>query len=241
MAATPGAAYVPVALITGGTGALGRALVRRLLDEGAQVHVSWVVARETDELAAFLGGDAGKVRLHEADVSEASAVRRLMAEVAGLGGRLHVLANLVGGFAYASLDDTDLGMWQKMLAMNATSAFLCCKYAVPHLRPAGNGRIVNVAAQPALGRGAANMSAYAASKSAVLNLTYSLAQELVRDGITVNAIVPSTIDTPANRSSMPDADRSTWLAPADIAGVVAFLASDAAAIVTGTAVNLSRG
>ena len=85
------------------------------------------------------------------------------------------------------------------------------------------------------------MSAYSASKSAVLNLTYSLAQELVRDGITVNAIVPSTIDTPANRSSMPDADHSTWLAPADIAGVVAFLASDAAAIVTGTAVNLSRG
>jgi NAD(P)-dependent dehydrogenase (short-subunit alcohol dehydrogenase family) len=128
-----------------------------------------------------------------------------------------------------------------MMAMNATSAFLCCKYAAPFLKASGSGRIVNVAAQPALGRGASNMSAYSASKTAVLNLTYSLSQELVRDGITVNAIVPSTIDTPANRASMPDADRSTWLAPEAIAGVIAFLASDAAGIVTGTAVNLSLG
>ena len=227
-----------VALITGGTGALGRAVVKRFVDDGAQVHVSWVVAREADELKAFLGADAGLVRLHEADVSDASAVQRLMAEV---GRRLGILANLVGGFSYASLDDTDPATWQKMLAMNATSAFLCCKYAVPHMRAGGFGRIVNVAAAPALGRGAASMSAYSASKSAVLNLTYSLSQELVRDGITVNAIVPSTIDTPANRAAMPQADRSTWLAPADLAGVITFLASEAAGIVTGTAVNLSLG
>ena len=158
-----------VALITGGTGALGRAVVDRFLDDGAEVHVSWVVAREADELKAALGAAAGRVRLHQADVSDAPAVQRLMAEVAGAGGRLHVLANLVGGFVYASLDDTDPAAWQKMLAMNATSAFLCCKYAVPLMRAAGLGRIVNVAAAPALGRGASNMSAYAASKSAVLN------------------------------------------------------------------------
>ena len=230
-----------VALITGGTGALGRAVVKRFLDDGAQVHVSWVVAGEVDELKPALGADAGRVRLHQADVSDAPAVQRLMADVAGAGGRLHILANLVGGFAYASLDNTDPATWQKMLAMNATTAFLCCKYAVPYLRAAGFGRIVNVAAAPALGRGAASMSAYSASKSAVLNLTYSLSQELVRDGITVNAIVPSTIDTPANRASMPQADLSTWLAPADIARIVAFLASEAAGIVTGTALNLSRG
>jgi NAD(P)-dependent dehydrogenase (short-subunit alcohol dehydrogenase family) len=237
----PGPPSNRVALITGGTGALGRAVVKRFLDDGAQVHVSWVVAREVDELKAVLGADAGRVRLHQADVGDAPAVQRLMADVAGDTGRLHVLANLVGGFAYASLDETDPATWQKMLAMNATSAFLCCKYAVPHMRPGGFGRIVNVAAAPALGRGAANMSAYSASKSAVLNLTYSLARELGRDGITVNAIVPSTIDTPANRAAMPDADRATWLAPVEIAGVVAFLAGEAAGIVTGTAVNLSRG
>ena len=230
-----------VALITGGTGALGRAVVKRFLDDGAQVHVSWVVVRETDELRTALGADAGRVHLHEADVSDAPAVQRLMAEVAGARGQLHILTNLVGGFAYGSLDDTDPATWQKMLAMNATSAFLCCKYVVPYMRTGGFGRIVNVAAAPALGRGAAKMSAYSASKSAVLNLTYSLSQELVRDGITVNAIVPSTIDTPANRAAMPQADRSTWLAPADLAGVITFLASEAAGIVTGTAVNLSKG
>jgi NAD(P)-dependent dehydrogenase (short-subunit alcohol dehydrogenase family) len=228
-------------VITGGTGALGRAVVRRFVDLGAQVHVSWVVGREVEELEAALGGDAGKVRLHEADVSEASAVRRLMADAAGARRQLHILANLVGGFAFASLDQTDPATWQKLLAMNATSTFLCCKYAVPFMRAAGFGRVVNVAALPALGRGASQMSAYSASKSAVLNLTYSLAQELVKDRITVNAIVPSTIDTPANRAAMPEADRSTWLAPQEIADVIAFLAGESAGVVTGSAVNLSRG
>jgi NAD(P)-dependent dehydrogenase (short-subunit alcohol dehydrogenase family) len=229
------------ALITGGTGALGKAVVRRFLDEGAAVHVSWVVPREVEDLKSHLGADVSRVRLHQADVSDAAAVERLAKDVTGSKGSLHVLANLVGGFASAPLDQTDPATWQKMLAMNATSAFLCCKYAVPYMRAAGWGRIVNVAAAPALGRGAANMSAYAASKSAVLNLTYSLSQELVRDRITVNAIVPSIMDTPANRAAMPDADRSGWLAPDDVAGVIAFLAGETAAIVTGTAVNLSLG
>ncbi|HET7040183.1 MAG TPA: SDR family NAD(P)-dependent oxidoreductase [Gemmatimonadales bacterium] len=230
-----------VALITGGTGALGKAVVRRFLDDGAEVHVSWLVEKEKEDLRAALGPDAVRVRLHRADVSDAAAVERLTSDVAGAGGKIHVLANLVGGFAHAPLDQTDPAVWQKMLTMNATTAFLCCRYAVPHMRAAGWGRIVNVAAQPALGRGAANLSAYAAGKSAVLNLTYSLSQELVRDRITVNAIVPSTIDTPANRASMPQAERAAWLAPADIAGVIAFLCGESAAIVTGTAVNLSLG
>jgi NAD(P)-dependent dehydrogenase (short-subunit alcohol dehydrogenase family) len=224
-----------VALVTGGTGALGAAVVQRLNADGASVHATWRSETERDAFVAAHGGSV-PVTLHRADVTDAQSVAALFDET----GPVHILANVVGGFALAPLEETSPELWRKMLDLNATSAFLCSRAAVTGMRRARGGRIVNVAAQPALGRGAASMSAYAASKAAVLNLTYSLARELAPDGITVNAIVPSVIDTPANRAAMPDADRSTWLAPEEIAGVIAFLASDDAAIVTGTAMNLSR-
>jgi NAD(P)-dependent dehydrogenase (short-subunit alcohol dehydrogenase family) len=229
-----------VALVTGGTGALGRAVVARLVAGGADVHVSWVTEREAAAFETALGRDADRVHLHHADVTAPASVDQLVSGVAGSAGQLDILANIVGGFASASLEDTDPTVWQRMLALNATSTFLCCRAAAPLMRRQLWGRIVNVAALPALERGAAGMSAYAASKAAVLNLTYSLARELAPSGITVNAIVPSIIDTPANRGAMPEADTSTWLAPQEIAEVVAFLVSDRARVVTGTAVNLSR-
>lgn len=224
-----------VALVTGGTGALGRAVVERLNADGASVHATWRSEAERDDFVAAHGGST-PVTLHRADVTDAQSVAALFDET----GPVHILANIVGGFALAPLAETSPELWERMLALNATSAFLCSRTAVDGMRRARGGRIVNVAAQPALGRGAASMSAYAAAKAAVLNLTYSLARELAPDGITVNAIVPSVIDTPANRAAMPDADRSTWLPPEEIAGVITFLVSDDAAIVTGTAVNLSR-
>lgn len=217
-----------VALVTGGTGALGRAVVRRLLAEGADVHVTWHSRGELDDFRNYLGEDAEQVVLHEADVTDPDSVAALFGEL----NRLDALANVVGGFAMGSLEDTTPKAWHHMMNLNATSAFLCAS---------ARGRIVNVASGPALARGAANMSAYAAAKAAVLNLTYSLSKELGKDRITVNAIVPSVIDTPANREAMPDADRSSWLAPEEIAEVIAFLVSDAAEIVTGTAVNLQKG
>ncbi len=152
-----------------------------------------------------------------------------------------MLCNIVGGFVFAALADTGLSDWRRMFDMNATSAFLCCRAAVPLLRDSGGGSIVNVTAMPALTRGAAQMSAYAASKAAVLNFSQSLSSELAEDGITVNAIAPSIIDTPANREAMPDADRGNWLAPEEIASVVAFLAGDSARIVTGSVLALSKG
>jgi NAD(P)-dependent dehydrogenase (short-subunit alcohol dehydrogenase family) len=229
------------ALVTGGTGALGRAVVARLLRDDADVHASWVTEREVESLKQHLGPDAHRPHFHEADLSNAGDVERLIGAVTSRSGRLDILANIAGGFAYGPLAETDHATWQKMLTLNATTAFLCTKAAVPHMRKRGWGRIVNVSAGPALERGAENMSAYAASKSAVLGLTYSLARELGRDGITVNAIVPSIIDTPANRKAMPGADTSTWLAPSAIADVVAFLVSEQSRIVTGTAVNLAKG
>ena len=227
-------------LVTGGTGALGTAVVQAFVHAGARVTVSWVVEAERDALREELGAAAKRVKLERADVTDPDAVAALCVTATEPTGRLDVLAQLVGGFAFAPITETDPKTWHKMIALNATSTFLCAREAVKCMRPHG-GRIVTVAAVPAVARGAANMSAYAAAKAAVLNLTQSLSKEVVGDGITVNAIVPSTIDTPANRAAMPDADTSTWLAPAAIAEVVVWLAGEAAGIVTGTAVMLSKG
>ncbi len=230
-----------IVLVTGGTGALGRAIVRRFVADGARVHSTWFHQREADELREVMGDSANEVHLHQADVTSERAVHQLFGAIDALGEPVEVLANIVGGFLFASVDETDGETWNRMMAMNATSAFLCCRAAVPRMRKNRWGRIVNVASVPGFGRGAANMSAYAASKAAVMNLTQSLSEELVRDGISVNALVPTVIDTLANRQAMPEADTSTWLQPEAIADVVAFLATEEAGIVTGTAINLSKG
>ena len=227
-------------LVTGGTGALGQAVVAYFLEAGFRVHVTWVVRDELTYLENHLGEAFGAVQLHEVDMTDESRVSELFAAVTAAG-PLWAVANIVGGFAYASLADTDLGTWRRMMEMNATSCFLSCREAARAFKARGGGRIVNVAAMPALARGAAFMSAYSASKAAVLNLSQSLAEELASDGITVNSIVPSIIDTPANRKAMPDADTSTWLPPEEIAGAIGFLTSRAARIVNGSALALSLG
>jgi NAD(P)-dependent dehydrogenase (short-subunit alcohol dehydrogenase family) len=230
-----------VALVTGATGALGRCVVRRLVDAGVGVHLTWRSEHEATDLRAFLGARVNRVAWHQADVTSPGDVASLFDALRADPGRLDILACVVGGFTAGSLETTSPEAWDRMMALNATSAFLCCRAAIPLLRDSGRGRIVNVAAKPALERGSPNMAAYAASKAAVLNLTYSLAKELAHDRIAVNAIVPSIIDTPANRAAMPRADMAGWLRPEEIADVVTWLVGDAASVVTGTAVNLSRG
>ncbi len=226
-------------LVTGGTGALGQAVACRFLEMGALVHATWMHKGEVEKFREVAEPHAERLFLHQADVTSEAEVQTLIQEIADLSGGVDVLANIVGGFVFAPVEETDSGTWNRMMATNATSAFLCSRAVVSHMRERRWGRIANVASGPALGRGGANMSAYAASKAAVLNLTYSLSEELMGDGITVNAIVPSMIDTPANREAMPNADTSTWLCPQQIADVVVFLASEAAGIVTGTAVKLA--
>lgn len=230
-----------VALITGGTGSLGRAVVRRLLAAGAAVHTTWVVEREVDELRTFLGDAADKVGMHKADVTDADHMERVAAAVVRRDSRLDVLASLVGGFAMSPLTDTGTDTWDRMLAINATSAFVAARACVPRMRDRKSGRIVLVGAAPAVELGGAGMAAYAASKAAVVNLVHALARELGPDHITVNAVVPSVIDTPANRKAMPDADTANWLAPDEVAEVIGFLASEAGGIVTGTAIRLGKG
>jgi NAD(P)-dependent dehydrogenase (short-subunit alcohol dehydrogenase family) len=231
-----------VALVTGATGGLGSAVVRRLLAGGARVHGTWRAEQERAAFQRDLGKTAASVTLHRVDLTAPSDVTKLFEGIAVDPGRLDILVCLAGGFAAAPIEATAPSTWDKMLAINATSAFLCCRAATPLLRAAaGRGRIVNVAARPAVEHGAANMSAYAASKAALLTFTYSLAKELTPQRISVNAIVPTTLETPANRQAMSNADTRTWLPLDEVAAVVAFLAGDTAGVVTGSAINLSRG
>jgi NAD(P)-dependent dehydrogenase (short-subunit alcohol dehydrogenase family) len=232
-----------IVLVTGGSGQLGRYVVRSFLRDGARLHVPTRDAAEGKAFLKFLGKEGKAVHLHQVtDLSNPDTVNTLITRIEEIEGRgPEVVLNLAGGFAMAEIEDTDLATWSKMWGINATTAFLTSRAAFPGMRAAGWGRIINVSALPALDRGKVGLSAYGASKAALLNLTYTLAKEGVGLGITVNAILPSIIDTPANRKSMPNADTATWLPPKEIAEVLLFLASDRARTVNGAAIPLTLG
>ena len=216
------------AVVTGGTGALGSAVVGRLLAAGATVHVP---VYESEELEGFAHRDHDAVRLHEGmDLTLEADVVRLF----GAANSLYASIHLAGGFAMGPVGSTSLETWNHLMRMNATTCFLSCREAV-NAMGGRDGRIVNVAARPAL-IPSSQMSAYSASKGAVAALTLSLAEELAETSIWVNAIVPSIIDTAANRAAMPDADHGAWPKPDEIAETVAFLASPQNAVTRGALV-----
>jgi NAD(P)-dependent dehydrogenase (short-subunit alcohol dehydrogenase family) len=218
-------------LVSGGTGALGRALVQAFLDAGYRVAVPWIVAAEAAamrrDFAAALG--AGGLELFEADVAEeAGAVAAVKTAEP-----LAVLVNAAGGFAGgAPLWETPLEAWDAMFRINLRTAVALSRAAAPGMRARLAGCIVNVASAAAHAR-PPGLAAYTASKLGVVALTETLQKELAESGVRVNAVVPTTIDTPANRKAMPGADFSTWTPPEAIARVVLWLASDAAATVRG--------
>jgi NAD(P)-dependent dehydrogenase (short-subunit alcohol dehydrogenase family) len=227
-----------IAIVTGGTGALGRAIVRRLLAEGAVAWVPFVVPAEAADLRAAVADVAGD-RLYPApvDVGDPEALATLVREAVARHGRIDVLVNGVGGFAGGDLVDTSFPTWNRMLALNLTTTYVACHAVLPTMLAARRGRIVNIASRavwPPIG----GFTAYTVAKSGVIALTQALAQEVRARGVTVNAVLPSTMDTPANRAAMPDADRSRWVSVESVAGVVVFLASDAAANVTGSLVTV---
>lgn len=234
-----------VVVVTGGTGALGRWIIRAFVGAGLEVHVPVRGEGRVDEVDAFLhqelpGRAPIRVSWTPCDVTDPEAVASFVEKVRESSGRLDVLVNGVGAFAMAPLVDTDPETWRRMMETNATSTFLCSRAAVPLMKETGGGAMINVASIPGLEPEGAGMSAYAASKSAVVSLTRSLAEELRGDGITVNALVPTVIDTPANREAMPEADTSAWLHPREIADVVTFLAGAEGRIVNGVALRLGR-
>jgi NAD(P)-dependent dehydrogenase (short-subunit alcohol dehydrogenase family) len=221
-------------IVTGGTGALGRAVVGAFVAAGDRVVAPWIVPAEADAARAAWREAIGakQVVLLEADVSEQDGAERAVAEA----GAVDVLVNGVGGFAGGTpVDETELALWDRMYRMNLRTAAACARAAVPGMRARRRGVIVNVASQAAFAK-PAGLAAYAASKAGVVVLTRCLQEEVAKDGIRVAAIVPSTIDTPANRAAMPRADFATWTPPAAIADVVLWLASDAARSVRGALV-----
>lgn len=212
-----------VVLITGATGSLGQAVVPAFTEAGARV------------IAAARGTASGPMErrtLVAADVTDEADVRRLVEDVIQTEGRLDALINLVGGFAPGRVWETDLSLWQRMMTMNLTSAFLLSKAVLPHMLERRSGRIVHVAAKAAADPfpGAA---AYIAAKAGLAALVRALSLELTGTGVTVNAVLPSTIDTPANRKNMPDADPAAWVKPASIARLLVFLSSEDSGQVNG--------
>jgi NAD(P)-dependent dehydrogenase (short-subunit alcohol dehydrogenase family) len=195
-------------------------------------------AAPPDGLAERLAPDG--LTLGGVDLASAEGARRAMAEVKARFGRLDALVNVAGGFRWETVEEGDPATWDHLFALNVKTALNASRAALPYLLESGAGRIVNVGANAARKAGA-GMGPYAASKAGVHRLTESMAEELKHRGVTVNAVLPSIIDTPANRAEMPNARFDRWVAPAELAAVILFLASPEAKAVTGALVPVTGG
>jgi NAD(P)-dependent dehydrogenase (short-subunit alcohol dehydrogenase family) len=224
-----------IAIVTGGTGALGKAVTTAFLEEGAKVVCTYIVDKERKECLSLTKKHEDKIVFIRADVTKEKDVLNLITDSTRKFKRVDILVNVVGGFAFSYIKDTDEKTWDLMMNLNLKSAFLCSKYVLPQMIKQNNGRIVNISSRPAL-KGSAGVGAYSASKAGVLNLTETIADEVKDYEINVNAVLPSTMDTPANRRDMPEADFSKWVKPEEIARVIVFLSSDDSKPISGAGI-----
>src|SRR5690349_20397888 len=221
-------------LITGGTGALGQAVTLAFLEAGARVFTTGRAEAEREALLTASAAHRDRLTITPIDVTDEAQVAGWVAQ-ATADGPPDALICVAGGFAGGKLiAETDLATWQHLLSLNLTSVFLCARAVAPLMAAQKRGKIVAVAARAGL-HGTANIAAYSVSKAGVITLVEALAEELKEANVQVNCVLPSTIDTPANRRAMPDADPTRWVSPADIARVILFLASDDSAVVSGAA------
>lgn len=220
-------------IVTGGFGVLGQAVAQSFAAAGDKVARIDFASEAREAIAGAL--DIGGV-----DLTDAAATQAALDKVVAAHGGIDVLVNVAGGFTWETLEGGSLDAFAKMHAMNLLTNATITKLALPSLKASAAGRIVNIGAGGAI-KAAMGMGAYAASKSGVHRLTEALAEELAGTSVTVNAILPSIIDTPTNRADMPDADFSAWVQPSAIADVIGFLASDAARSVTGALIPVTRG
>lgn len=220
-------------VVTGGTGILGSAVVLQALELGATCYIP---CYDESELERFPATDHERVKITiGVDLTEDASAHNFFQTVPALWASVHI----AGGFAMARIDDVSRTDLDHMVRMNLTTSYLSCREAVLQMRASGGGRIVNVSARPAIEpRTGAGMTAYVSSKAAVAAMTQALAEEVVSDGILVNAVVPSIIDTPANRSDMPDADFDAWPKPGEIAETILFLASPDNKVTRGALVSV---
>ena len=218
-----------VVLITGGSGALGQTVVPTFLTAGAKVFLG-----DLNPLPVQRDG----VTAIKADVTDHGEVQRMVNEVIRTSGPIDALINLVGGFALGRLAETDVSLWQRMLTMNLTSAFVLSNAVLPHMLERRTGRILHVAARAAL-EPFSGAAAYIVSKAGLVALIRTLSIELSGSGVTVNGVLPSTIDTPGNRKAMPQADPSKWARPESIAQTLVFLASDEAMQINGALIPIA--
>lgn len=220
-------------IVTGGFGVLGQAVAQAFTAAGDKVARVDFANEPHEPLTGSL--DIGGI-----DLTDAASTQDALDRVAAAHGGVDVLVNVAGGFTWETLEDGSIDAWVRMQAMNLLTGATITKLALPALKASGAGRVVNIGAGAA-GKAAAGMGAYTASKSGVHRLTEALAEELSGTAVTVNAILPSTIDTPTNRADMPDADFSTWVQPAAIADVIVFLASPSARAISGALIPVTRG
>src|SRR3984893_11465025 len=220
-------------LVTGGTGGLGRAVSLAFLEEGAKVAVTYREQKEFDVLKNAAGANTPSLRGHKVDVTDEVAVKQLVERILREQRRLDVVVNTVGGYAGGvKLWELEPKVFDQMLALNLRSGYLISRAVVPFMLKQRRGAIVNIASKAAVDHGA-GAAAYAASKAAAVAMIDSLAADLKGTGVRANLILPSIIDTEANRKAMPNADYTRWPKPHDIAGVILFLCSDGAKAVHG--------
>ena len=217
-----------IAVVTGAAGILGQATVRRFGECGATIVAVDCDAKRLEDVPSSAA--------HACDLTDEPSVCETFGAIHQQHGRIDILANIAGGFAMGpKVEETTLDDWADMFRINAVTAWLACKYALPIMQEAGFGRIINVGAR-AVRRPGARMAPYCASKAAVVTLTEVLALECAETGITANCILPGTIDTPRNRSDMPKADHSKWVPPEDLAAAIIHLANPSSKSINGAIV-----
>jgi NAD(P)-dependent dehydrogenase (short-subunit alcohol dehydrogenase family) len=221
-----------VIIVTGAAGNVGRAVTRLLASRGAKVAAVDTLGPPLTALLQTLENPIRHLPIPEVDLTNPAACESLVAKVVQVFGGLHGVATTVGGFIMGKLADTGLDQWDAMFNLNVKTTWNIYRAAAPVLKAAGGGSLVGIGSVAGL-HGSSQMAPYAATKSAVLRLTESLADELRPDRIRVNAVLPTTIDTPQNRAAMPGADITSWVKPTEVAEAMLFLLSDAASGVSG--------